>query len=77
MSRLQSLIKEAEANVLLESFTDRLRNQLQDVAIAAIRPAISVEVEKAIAELKPQIQAHFDTYANRMVVELLLREIPR
>ncbi len=64
-----------KSRILLDAFTDRIRAELQKTAIEAIRPAVTLAVEKVIAELQPIIQAQFDNYAHKMVVEIITREI--
>lgn len=64
-----------QSRILLASFTDRIRRELESEAIEAIRPAVREAVDKVVVELRPTIEAQFDNYANKMVVELVTREV--
>jgi hypothetical protein len=66
---------ELQSRILLTSFTDRIRRELESQAIEAIRPAVREAVDKAVEELRPTVETQFHHLANKMVVELVTREV--
>jgi hypothetical protein len=66
---------ELQSRILLTSFTDRIRRELESQAIEAIRPAVREAVDKVVEELRPIVETQFHDLANKMVVELVTREV--
>lgn len=65
-----------EDKFLLNTFTDRLREELVTRAIAAIRPEVESAARAVIAEIEPQLHKHFDVMAERLVIQLSMGDSP-
>jgi len=61
----------AGSKYLLDLFVAEMARNLTDAAIAHIRPRIYAAAKEAVASIEPQLRAHHDMLADRLIVNFV------
>lgn len=64
------MLPDQQDKLLLQLFVQRMKQELVETAIAAIRPDVERAAAEALEELKPMVRQHFDIRADSLVFHL-------
>ena len=64
-----------QGSLLLAPFVENTRKALEKQIVAALKPSINDAIDRAIAEMQPQLHKQFDMRRNEMAYVITHREV--